>query len=132
MNHVPNNTMSNGRKTRLYLACPISAGDRSWNFYQSCRAQELLMRAGYAVFAPGLSLLHPNAWNISHKTWLDSDLVWVEAADLLVRLPGRSIGADMEVNHAKQHGIPVWHVSLAVLDHLFSSAKNNGEHLSRE
>lgn len=117
-------TVTNGRRTRVYLACPITAGDRCWNFYQSCRAQEILMRAGYAVMAPALSMMHPNAWNMPHKLWLDCDLPWVEAADVLVRLPGASLGADMEVQHATAHGIFVWETHVRELERLFANHTN--------
>lgn len=91
----------------VYLACPITKGNRNWNFFQSCEAQQLLMRKGYAVIAPGLSMLHPNAWNIPYEQWMQGCLPVVERCDLLIRLPGESEGADMEVEHAKKHGVDV-------------------------
>ncbi len=46
--------------------------------------------------------------NMSHKDWLDIDLAWVEVADVLLRLPGESSGADIEVECAKKNGIAVF------------------------
>lgn len=59
---------------------------------------------------PGLSMLIPWAWQVNHQAWIESDLPWVQCSDLLIRLPGYSEGADMEVQHAKEHGIPVFFI----------------------
>ena len=40
--------------------------------------------------------------------WLAVDLVFVERSDAVLRLPGESTGADMEVRHALAKGIPVF------------------------
>lgn len=36
------------------------------------------------------------------------DLPWVAAADVLLRLPGASMGADAEVHEARAFGVPVF------------------------
>lgn len=97
------------RKPRVYIACPISKGNRIFNFTAACHAQERLLQLGFAPLNPALSMMHPNAWLIEHETWLTSDLAWVEAADVVLRLEGESIGADREVAHALSLGIPVVH-----------------------
>lgn len=92
---------------RAYLSGPITKGNRSWNFYQAAEFQRRLMLAGLAVWNPMLSMLHPDGWSIPHHTWLESDLAWVAVANVVLRLPGESVGADAECAFARDHGIPV-------------------------
>lgn len=54
-----------------------------------------------------LTLLHPDERNIPWETWLAADLPWVSVADLVIRLPGESEGADVECNHAAISGVKV-------------------------
>lgn len=97
-------------RPRVYLSGPLSKGDRSHNVCQFMQAHEILMDKGFAVLNPGLTANLPWAWEKSHADWIASDLPWVETADWLVRLPGESVGADMEVDHAFTRGIPVLYV----------------------
>lgn len=94
---------------RIYLSGPITKGNRSHNFYQASEAQRLLMAAGYAVFNPMLSMMHPDVENIPYEQWMETDLTFIEVCDIVVRLRGESPGADREVKHAKRFGIPVFH-----------------------
>lgn len=94
--------------TRIYLSGPITKGNRTHNFYQACQAHKLLMAAGYSVLNPMLTMLHPDEPNIPHGQWLASDLPWVEVSDCVIRLPGESVGADMETAHARDMGVPVF------------------------
>lgn len=93
---------------RVYLSGPITKGNGTRNFATAAEAQRLLMMEGAAVLNPMLSMMHPDAKNIPWETWIASDLPWVEVADMVIRLPGESKGADAECQHADKHGIPVW------------------------
>jgi hypothetical protein len=97
------------RRLRVYISGPITKGSRNDNFYQAAKAEEFLMRAGYAPLNPMRSMLMPHAWqdDLPHNLWLSCDLPWVEVADIVYRLPGESAGADEECDHAKSRGIPV-------------------------
>jgi hypothetical protein len=87
---------------------PITKGDRQHNFNQAADAQKALMAAGFAVLNPMLSMAMPGAFDIPHEEWIANDLPWVTAADAVLRLPGESQGADIECDHARCHGIPVF------------------------
>lgn len=93
----------------IYLSGPITKGNRNQHFYRSCEAQRVLMAAGYAVVNPMLSIVMPSAWqaDMPHEQWLKMDLAIIERCDMIVRLPGESIGADMETDHAILRGLPV-------------------------
>lgn len=91
----------------VYLSGPLSKGDRSLNVFQFMQAHELLMDAGFAVYNPGLTAMLPWAWEKKHEDWIASDLPLVEKSDFVLRLPGESVGADMETDHALKHNILV-------------------------
>lgn len=75
----------------------------------------MLLEAGYAVLNPMLSMAHMDGHNISWETWIASDLAFIEVCDLIVRLPGESKGADLEVAHATERGIPVFNATIDTL-----------------
>lgn len=106
--------------TRVYIAGPISKGDLRSNLDQAKEADRRLRQAGYAPLCPHLHCylagdsptVQPHG--IRHADWLDADLPWVMVADAVIRLPGESQGADLEVALAKELGIPVYGDGLAV------------------
>jgi 4-hydroxy-3-methylbut-2-en-1-yl diphosphate synthase IspG/GcpE len=44
-----------------------------------------------------------------YDTWLTLDIEWLSVCDCLLRLPGESKGADIEVEYAREHMIPVFY-----------------------
>lgn len=94
-------------RPRVYISGPITLGNRTMNFANAANMQMQLMEEGFAVFNPMLSILHPDAWNIDHRSWMDNDLPWVAASDVVLRLPGESKGADEETEFAETNVIPV-------------------------
>lgn len=108
--------MSN--RLRVYVAGPISTGDLQHNIDQARKAGLELIAEGFAPLVPQLtcfmggdtpSIVVSGTSNcgVDHSVWLDVDLPWVGIADLVLRLPGESKGADMEVAHAIKMGVPV-------------------------
>jgi hypothetical protein len=101
-----------GRKTvrsSIYIASPYSIGDRAANVRLQLDAFNRIMGMGHLPFAPLLNhfqhLVHPR----SDESWIhDYCLPWVERCDLILRLPGVSMGADLEVGHAIKHGVEPW------------------------
>lgn len=94
---------------RVYISGPITKGDRIGNFTQACHAERALMLEGFAPLNPMRSMLLPHAWQpeMTHEIWLQADLPWVAVADVVLRLPGASEGADQECAFAVERGIPV-------------------------
>ena len=97
-------------RPRVYVSGPITKGDRNENQHQANVAHKRLLLAGYAVLNPMPTGNLPFAWDgdVPHDVWLASDLPWVACADLILRLPGQSAGADMETSFAEKLGIPVY------------------------
>ena len=102
-------------RIRVYIAGPISNGgtaDAETRLANVRKAIDVFLRLtelGYAPLAPQLT-----EWieiligrRIAHATWMAIDLPWVEACELLFRMEGPSTGADLEVAHARRHGVPV-------------------------
>ena len=91
-------------RPRVYLACPVTLGDREHNFRQASDMHLELMTNGFAVLNPALTMRLPWAWDRPHAEWLECCLPWVAVADVVLRLPGESKGADMECDFATVNG----------------------------
>lgn len=102
------------RQQRVYISGPITGGERNWNQYQANVAHKNLMNAGFAVLNPMPTGVLPFAWEskeqggLDHAAWLKSDFAWIQVSDMILRLPGKSTGGDMEVEYAEKLGIPVY------------------------
>jgi hypothetical protein len=93
----------------VYVAGPLTkdpmAGARN-----ALKVGTLLRDAGLGltVMVPHLSIF----WELIHpapyETWMAQDLSWIERCDAVLRLPGKSKGADREVIRANDRGIPVF------------------------
>jgi hypothetical protein len=94
---------------RIYTSVPISKGSANHNFYVANEVQCRLIQAGHSVFNPGLSVCNFGAQR--ELTWDDwiyvQDLPWVRVSDFVLRLPGPSIGAEVELTEARRCKIPV-------------------------
>jgi len=92
----------------VYIASPYTKGDTAVNVRNSCIAADKLVELGHAPFLPLLS----HFWHFlspkPYETWATLDLEWVLRCDCVLRLPGESSGADVEVKLAKENGIPVF------------------------
>lgn len=98
-------------RPKVYISGPITSGNRNKNYHQSVEAQRELMLAGFAPLNPMIAMTLPFAWekDFPHELWLECDFPWVEAADAVLRLPGYSVGADAELDHACEHDVPVFY-----------------------
>lgn len=121
---------------RVYVAGPLRIGNLAVNIQKATDVAYRLAKLGYAPFVPHLScyfdgpgqcpegypmtewlghgynrLAEPKAENrLNAAEWIRIDLAWVEAADVLVRIRGESVGADAEVAEAERLHLPVFEV----------------------
>lgn len=115
---------------RVYLASPISQGSLRDNIHKATTTFHVLRRLGMAPFCPALTVFSGECWEETdtnlEKTgsvlaeaevapdetdgmdWMLVDLPWVLVSDCVLRLPGPSRGADVEVLVAMAKGIPVF------------------------
>ena len=94
----------------VYIACPITKGSRNWNYYQACEMEKQLMLTGFAPQNPCHTMCLPFSWEegITHELWLACCFPLIARMDAVLRLPGLSIGADSECQHAMEIGVPVF------------------------
>jgi hypothetical protein len=96
-------------RTKVYISGPLSKGcpdrGRNWNFYQAAVAQSRLMEAGYSCFNPMLSMCQQD--QLDWECWLECDEAWIAVSDLVLRLPGASVGSERELDFARRHNIPI-------------------------
>lgn len=93
----------------IYIASPYTLGDVAANVAVQIEAAHKIMDAGHCPVAPLLShYLHIHRQR-SYQDWVEMDLALIPRMDVVLRLPGKSSGADGEVALAEKHGIPVAH-----------------------
>ena len=97
------------RKLKVYIASPYTIGDTAVNVRRQIDAANELMDMGLLPFAPLMSHFHHLIHPRSYESWLEWDFGWLESCDIVLRLDGESKGADMEVERAKELGIPVFY-----------------------
>jgi hypothetical protein len=106
---------------KVYIASPYTKGDHVENVNIQMDMYSELLDLGYLPFAP----LYTHYIHVRHHkdydTWMAVDYEWIEVCDVLLRLPGESGGADLEVKHAEKMGIPVFYS----LEELKKNISNN-------
>jgi len=94
---------------RVYIASPYTIGDVAENVANSMAAASDLICFGYAPYCPLLNhylqIAHPQ----DYDKWMELDIEWLKQCDAVLRLPGESKGADVEVRFAEENDIPVYH-----------------------
>ncbi len=95
----------------IYVAGPYTGGDPVLNTRKAIEAGEQLRALGFVPFIPHLTHL----WHLisPHDIdyWYEYDNEWIRKCDALLRLPGKSKGADAEVALALELGIPVFNIT---------------------
>jgi hypothetical protein len=93
---------------RVYIASPYTLGDVAVNVKKQIDAAEELMNLGFAPYVPLLChfhhLIHPHLY----QEWTEQVSEWIICCNAVLRLPGKSGGADAEVAYAKTFNIPVF------------------------
>jgi hypothetical protein len=96
-------------KIRVYIASPYSIGDKVENVRRSLEVSDRLMNKGFVPYAPLLNHFQNEMFPRPEFDWLNFDISWLCVCDVVLRLPGRSCGADKEVSVAKEKNIPVFY-----------------------
>lgn len=94
-------------KKVIYISSPYSIGDVWDNVRVQIEAAHRIMDMGHAPIAPLMShFLHLHRER-PYEDWLGVDMALIEKVDIVLRLPGESKGADMEVEKALRSCIAV-------------------------
>lgn len=79
------------------------------NTRNACLVGDELLKKGHIPFVPHLTfswhLVSPKSWD----EWLRIDAAIIPRCDALLRIPGASKGADIEVKLAERLNIPVYY-----------------------
>lgn len=93
----------------IYVSSPFSEGNQVHNIYVACKAGDEILKRGHIPFIPhllyGWHVISPKEWG----EWIRIDMAYLSMCDALLRLPGKSKGADIEVAEADNIGIPVFY-----------------------
>ena len=95
-------------RPKVYVAGPLTKGDRYENVHAGIMAGRELIRRGFAPFIPHLTHFADPNDSLGWETWLEVEEAWLAQANAVLRLPGESAGADREVDFALLHYIPVF------------------------
>lgn len=94
---------------KVYIASPYTLGDVAVNVKVQMDCANKLMDLGFAPFVPLYSHFQHMAHPRPYEDWIRLDKEWVLACDAVLRLDGKSSGADGEVELAKSNNIPVFY-----------------------
>jgi hypothetical protein len=105
-------------RRRIYISGPLtSSGNVMENLERAMHAARALIDAGFAPFCPHLTYHVDPGGEYPHDLWMAIELPWVSVADAVLRLPGESLGAEIEVAEARRLGTPVFTTVADLLDH---------------
>ena len=93
----------------IYIASPYNIGDKLTNVRSSLEVANSLMDKGFIPYAPLLNHFQNEMFPRPEIDWLVFDVSWISKCDALLRLPGRSSGADQEINVANMIRKPVFY-----------------------
>ena len=110
------------KEISVYVAGPLySSGDLVNNTRAAIDAAQKLEQAKLegVVFRPFVPHVYVQTWQLvyqrAHELAQEWDDYWLRKCDLMLRLPGLSVGSDHEEGIAVRHNIPVFYTINAVL-----------------
>ena len=105
--HLVGRLMETRIPIRVYIAGPITLGDTFLNVRDALLAADKVLAVKDTPFVPHMNVIWHLVSPHETKEWLDWDIQWLRVCHVVIRLPGESVGADLEVKEAKRLGIPV-------------------------
>jgi len=96
-----------GNKKLVYIAAPYTIGNKEKNVLRAIIVAEMLIKKGYIPYVPFLNYFWNRFFKHPPKFWYDYDNHWLAKCDYIVRISGKSIGADKEMKLARKLKIPI-------------------------
>lgn len=122
------------RRLRVYVAGPMTVGDYYDNVHLGIKVGRKVFEDGMAPYVPHLdAFMYMGRGQEDTDMWADFlewDIEWVAQSEAVLRIPGESKGADLEVAHAQRLGLPVF--QLSSYDALVKFAGDQGLLATRE
>ena len=97
------------KKLKVFISSPYTLGDKEENVKKSLEVANILIKKGFLPFAPLIYHYQHLLFPQTEEVWLAFDIDWMLECDVVLRLPGESVGADNEVKVAKENNIPVFY-----------------------
>ena len=94
-------------KIKVYIAAPYTIGDPAMNTNAALVVADKLLELGYIPMVPHLTHFWHEISSKPWEQWMEIGRALLAGCDALLRLPGPSKGADLEIEYAKALGIPV-------------------------
>lgn len=93
---------------KIYVCGPYTIGDVTENVKLAMDLTNELINLGFAPYCPHLThFLHMNNHQ-PYEKWIELDLEYLKICDAVLRIPGKSLGAETEVDFAIKNSIPVY------------------------
>ena len=87
---------------KVYIAGPYTKPDPKENTLNAIIVAEKVARLGFIPFIPHLTYYWEQEFHHEYNFWLEQDIEWLKCCDIVIRIPGESLGADKEIVLAKQ------------------------------
>ena len=118
-------------KPLIYVAGTLTSGgslpatEIEKNVARAARVYGDLVSLGFACILPHTSwyLESLHGMKLGYSGWMAQCLRLVEACEAVYRISGPSKGADMECEHAADHGIQVWFHAPAMIAHFHDQGR---------
>ena len=94
---------------KVFISSPYTIGDTAINVKIQLDMSDKLLTLNFIPYTPLLSHFQHMANPRPYEDWLKLDIEWLKVCDCVLRLPGKSSGADGEVELAKQLNIPIFY-----------------------
>lgn len=103
---------------KVFISSAYSQGDVETNIMRQIRVSDMLMDMGFAPLAQLVEAhVHNKHYPRSYEHWLKFTTEWVPVCDCILRLDGKSEGADKEVELAKSLNKPVFYTIESLYEH---------------
>lgn len=94
---------------KVFISSPYTLGNKLHNVLRQVEVAHELMNHGLVPFAPLYAHYQWEKYPRSMEECLAWGYTWMEGCDCVLRLDGKSTGADMEVELANKLGIKVFY-----------------------
>lgn len=105
------------KNIQVYIASPYTTGDVTYNVKFQMDVFNDLLKLGFFPISP----LHPHlqqiVYPLTYEIWMQIDKIHVFKSDCLLRLGGKSDGADREVVWATEWEKPIFYSLEELVEH---------------
>lgn len=94
---------------KVYIIGPYSIGNKEQNVFNMMKIANDLIEHNFCPFIPLLYHYQNLKFPQNEEIWKKLDNTWLSYCDIILRIPGKSIGGDNEVKLAKDLNKPIYY-----------------------